>query len=377
MDCIPEEPFQHSEEDTSEFSSAASLSRQCTEFSDVVAQDLMSRQLTDFAMRQGDFWVRKCSEPVPFTGAKGLDSKQGDFRRQSSCPPLRSQGLFSPEPIEERESEEQESQGQLESEEEDDLVSRAICSAVADCDFSVAVADPTALDAELIAVSEGFERLTGYLREEAVGCNCRFLSEGCPPPDLIAQPLREATDTGAPYSCILVNKRKTGHFFLNLLSLRGLVVARHAKTGEEIWILVAVQQDVTGVEPDSLPSSDALLSKVAGRILRRLLKYATEIGIASLIEAKSRGCGMCPPRGQVAMQLLSDVIWKSGDPLGLPTAQALELIPSEFVHLAFQAPPALPEGKASKVLIWPFVVCSTAVAVLLLLLQRKRAHAAR
>ncbi|CAK9058232.1 unnamed protein product [Durusdinium trenchii] len=195
---------------------------------------------------------------------------------------------------------EQESQGQLESEEEDDLVSRAICSAVADCDFSVAVADPTALDAELIAVSEGFERLTGYLREEAVGqglskeagipgCNCRFLSEGCPPPDLIAQPLREATDTGAPYSCILVNKRKTGHFFLNLLSLRGLVVARHAKTGEEIWILVAVQQDVTGVEPDSLPSSDALLSKVAGRILRRLLKYATEIGIASLIEAKSRG----------------------------------------------------------------------------------------
>eukprot|EP00913_Durusdinium_trenchii_P014062 g13203.t1 len=130
-------------------------------------------------MRQGDFWVRKCSEPVPFTGAKGLDSKQGDFRRQSSCPPLRSQGLFSPEPIEERE---------------------AICSAVADCDFSVAVADPTALDAELIAVSEGFERLTGYLREEAVGCNCRFLSEGCPPPDLIAQPLREATDTGATLS---------------------------------------------------------------------------------------------------------------------------------------------------------------------------------
>lgn len=39
------------------------------------------------------------------------------------------------------ECKEQESQGQLESEEEDDLVSRAICSAVADCDFSATSAE--------------------------------------------------------------------------------------------------------------------------------------------------------------------------------------------------------------------------------------------
>ena len=29
------------------------------------------------AARQGDFWVRKCSEPVPFNGARGLDIKPG------------------------------------------------------------------------------------------------------------------------------------------------------------------------------------------------------------------------------------------------------------------------------------------------------------
>ena len=34
--------------------------------------------------------------------------------------------------------------------------------------------------------------------------------------------------------------------------------------GEEIWILVSVQQDVTGIKPESLTSSnDALLSKAA------------------------------------------------------------------------------------------------------------------
>eukprot|EP00434_Breviolum_minutum_P033510 symbB.v1.2.029653.t2/scaffold3275.1/size59885/5 len=323
MDCIPEESSERdegpdcdrvvpSEEENSEFSSAPSLSRQCTEFSDVVAQDLMSRQLSDFAARQGDFWIRKCSEPVPFNGAKGLDSTQGDFRRQSSCPPMmRSEGLFK-EPIQELEIE-----PDLEEEEEDDLVSRAICAAVGDCDFSVAVADPTSLDTELIAVSEGFEQLTGYTKEEAVGENCRFLSDGCELPDSVAEGLRKASESGAPYKSLLVNKRKTGEFFLNLLSIRGLVLARNTNTGEEIWILVSVQQDVTGIKPELLPSSnDALLMKVASRILRRLLKYATEIGIACLIQANGKGRSTASNHFQGGMHLLSDIAWKDGESLG-------------------------------------------------------------
>ena len=36
-----------------------------------------------FFARQGDFWIRKCSEPVPFNGAKGLDSTQGTKEKQS------------------------------------------------------------------------------------------------------------------------------------------------------------------------------------------------------------------------------------------------------------------------------------------------------
>jgi len=371
--------FLPSEEETSEFSSnasAASLSRQCTEFSDVVAQDLMSRQLTDFAARQGYFWVRKCSEPVPFNGARGLDIKPGDIFRQTSCPPMmRSEGLFK-QPIHENEEHELEEpeveepeEQELEEEEEDDLVSRAICSAVADCKYSVAVADPTQLDTELIAVSEGFENLTGYTREEAVGSNCRFLSDGCQLQATVAEALRNASDSGAPYVSLLVNKRKTGELFLNLLSIRGLVLARDVKTGEEIWILVSVQQDVTGIKPESLTSSnDALLSKVANRILRRLLKYATEIGIASLIQAK-RGRSRCSNH-QEGMHLLSDIVWKDGVSLGLPPCEVLASLPSEFAHLAFREPPK-PLGADSKMLIWPLLLCS-ATAVLVILLQRKR-----
>ena len=37
---------------------------------------------------------------------------------------------------------------------------------------------------------------------------------------------------------------------------------------QEIWILISVQQDVTGIKPESLPSSnDALLMKARVEIL--------------------------------------------------------------------------------------------------------------
>ncbi|CAE7309213.1 PHOT2 [Symbiodinium natans] len=302
MDCIPEDSLPQgscealdrgapSDDASSELSSAASLSRQCTEFSDVAALDLMSRQFTDFATRQGDFWVRKCSEPaISHQRQTTQDPRQGQFGRQSSCPPLsRPQMAFDEldlanlvDPIRE------ESQEETHEEDRDDLISKAICAAVAECDFSVAIADPTGLDFEIIAVSEEFQRLTGYLPEESVGENCRFLSEGCP--QHAGPALREACETGAPFTSILVNRRKSGEFFLNLLSIRGLVLASDS-AGKDIWILVAVQRDVSLLPVANLPSNEASMLKVASRINRRLFKYATELGLlAEILRAFSRSC---------------------------------------------------------------------------------------
>lgn len=47
-------------------------------------------------------------------------------------------------------------------------------------DFSVCIADPSLADCPLVAVSKGFERLTGYRVDDAIGRNCRFLSFGVP-----------------------------------------------------------------------------------------------------------------------------------------------------------------------------------------------------
>eukprot|EP00746_Dinoflagellata_sp_MGD_P042539 gnl/MRDRNA2_/MRDRNA2_203126_c0_seq1.p1 gnl/MRDRNA2_/MRDRNA2_203126_c0~~gnl/MRDRNA2_/MRDRNA2_203126_c0_seq1.p1 ORF type:complete len:319 (+),score=52.53 gnl/MRDRNA2_/MRDRNA2_203126_c0_seq1:87-959(+) len=47
-------------------------------------------------------------------------------------------------------------------------------------EFSVCIADPSLADCPLVAVSKGFEKLTGYRVEDAIGRNCRFLSYGVP-----------------------------------------------------------------------------------------------------------------------------------------------------------------------------------------------------
>ena len=48
--------------------------------------------------------------------------------------------------------------------------------------WSFTVATPSLPNCPVVAVSMGFEELTGYNRNEILGKNCRFLQNGCPPP---------------------------------------------------------------------------------------------------------------------------------------------------------------------------------------------------
>merc|ERR1719183_3395427 len=95
------------------------------------------------------------------------------------------------------------------------IVKQSIRAAVADCKFMVTIADPKGKDCPLIAVSKEFETLTGFKRSEILGVNCRFLNQGCDmdPADLIG--LRTASATGAPFTAVLPNRRKSGELFLN------------------------------------------------------------------------------------------------------------------------------------------------------------------
>lgn len=96
--------------------------------------------------------------------------------------------------------------------------------------FSLSVAIPTLEDTPLIAISDGFTKLTGYSREEIVGRNCRFLLEGVPKEEIQAQTrlesrrycraahLRGLTKLSHTF-LIQRNCRKNGEGFWNLFML--------------------------------------------------------------------------------------------------------------------------------------------------------------
>jgi len=120
------------------------------------------------------------------------------------------------------------------------IVSQAFKSAVQDCKFCVTIASPKGQDYPLVAVSKEFETMTGYLRSEILGVNCRFLNQGVDmdPHDLMN--LRIASQTGAPFTAVIPNRKKSGELFLNLLDVRGLTVARETRPSSAVLKLIEV-----------------------------------------------------------------------------------------------------------------------------------------
>eukprot|EP00438_Fugacium_kawagutii_P023043 Skav233276 [mRNA] locus=scaffold3673:36406:41580:- [translate_table: standard] len=170
-----------------------------------------------------------------------------------------------------------------------------------ECKFCVTVANPQSEDSPLIAVSEEFETMTGYSRNEILGVNCRFLNQGVDmnPQDRTDQwsdlpslrfqqlrfqqdlvHLREASATGAPFTAILPNRKRSGELFLNLLDVRGLTVARrNAKTGEELWYLIGIQADVSELGEEQVPDDhfaelQMMSDFIRDRIIKELSQYA-------------------------------------------------------------------------------------------------------
>lgn len=109
--------------------------------------------------------------------------------------------------------------------------------------YSISISDPDLPDCPLIACSEGFEALTGYSKEEAVGRNCRFLNEGVEMSSELRMALRIAVQRGREFIGVLPNRRRSGELFRNLLHLTGLQVS-----GKRF--LIGIQGDVTNMSLD-------------------------------------------------------------------------------------------------------------------------------
>eukprot|EP00930_Biecheleria_cincta_P074619 TRINITY_DN61830_c0_g1_i1.p1 TRINITY_DN61830_c0_g1~~TRINITY_DN61830_c0_g1_i1.p1 ORF type:complete len:404 (-),score=64.75 TRINITY_DN61830_c0_g1_i1:207-1304(-) len=128
---------------------------------------------------------------------------------------------------------------------DENILAGVLTNAVSACSFAVSIADPRTEGISIVAVSKGFEKLTGYSCYEAKGRNFRFLNTGCPLKDSQRTGLRMASMTGRPFSAVLDNRKKNGELFLNFVDLRGLTLATNSTTGEELWFLIGIHADVT------------------------------------------------------------------------------------------------------------------------------------
>jgi len=197
----------------------------------------------------------------------------------------------------------------------------ALPQLVQDCNFSISIADPQLEDCPLIAVSDGFELVTGYSSSDVVGLNCRFLNQGCNLNDNDLRHLRKSSSTGEPFTALLLNRRSSGELFLNLLDMRGLIVGHDVLNGgKPIMYIVGIQADVTSLAiNDAVPKeSHEELGRVTTKI-RQVLGEKLAVTCCALSRNAQNG------RAQ-SVDLLHTPIWvnDSADHLSLTSSTAIK-----------------------------------------------------
>jgi len=113
----------------------------------------------------------------------------------------------------------------------------------------------------LIYINNKFTDVTGYTKEDCYGRNCRFLQGPSTNPEHGKQ-LLDTLRAGQDSQIMLVNYRKSGHVFENLLTM-AYVRDCHGRRR----YCVGLQLDLSGLETDDGPWGQEALSSDAGREL--------------------------------------------------------------------------------------------------------------
>jgi len=156
-----------------------------------------------------------------------------------------------------------------------------ILDGVEDVSITIASAED---DFPLIAVSVGFEHLTGYAAEDIVGRNCRFLNTGSEMEPADRAGIRTALATGARFTTVIPNLRKDLSPFLNLLDLRTLEVGTQRLSGAPVRLVVGIQGEVDAGRNSAhwraeLPMLTARVrEKIRQRLRERTRILATDSG---------------------------------------------------------------------------------------------------
>ncbi|KAK4424746.1 Phototropin-2 [Sesamum alatum] len=137
-------------------------------------------------------------------------------------------------------------------------VSQEIKDALATLQQTFVVSDATKPDCPIMYASSGFFTMTGYTSKEVIGKNCRFLQGPDTDRDEVAK-IRNAARTGTSYCGRLLNYKKDGTPFWNLLTITPIKDDK-GRTIKFIGMQVEVSKYTEGVNdkalrPNGLPKS--------------------------------------------------------------------------------------------------------------------------
>jgi len=123
----------------------------------------------------------------------------------------------------------------------------------------VTITDPNTDGNPIVYVNEGFTRLTGYSREEAIGRNCRFLQGKETSPDAV-KAIREALRDARPCFVEILNYRKDRTPFWNALSIAPII------DDDRVTHFVGVQTDITAFKQMELQLRQAQKMEAIGHL---------------------------------------------------------------------------------------------------------------
>lgn len=112
-------------------------------------------------------------------------------------------------------------------------------AALASLQEGITISDPRTPDNPVVYANDSFLRLTGYVLDEVVGRNCRFLQGPDTDPQAVAR-IHKALQQGEPLTIELLNYRRDGSAFWNQLTISPIRDASGM-----IINFVAIQRDVT------------------------------------------------------------------------------------------------------------------------------------
>nr|AML77202.1 putative LOV domain-containing protein [Digitalis purpurea] len=157
------------------------------------------------------------------------------------------------------------------------------------------VSDASKPDHPIMYASAGFFKMTGYTSREVIGRNCRFLQGKDTDPDDVAK-IRIALEEGSTYCGRLLNYKKDGNPFWNLLTIAP-IKDEAGKLLKYIGMQVEVSKHTEGAKenvtrPNGLPESliryDVRQKEMASNSVTELLEAVKKPRTRALSESTNR-----------------------------------------------------------------------------------------